>query len=147
MHRTGFRGETVPFVTPLVDAQQDRVDDLADLFWSRWGIETNLGHLKTPMGREVLTCKTVNGVLKALMVFALIAHVGRLGRGHAARRQHVAIDRISFIEALRWLGTAQDDELLPTLVVPPPSRSLRAAGTETTSKALSSHDKAEQRIS
>ena len=99
------------------------------------------------MGREVLTCKTVNGVLKALMVFALIDHVGRLGRGHAARRQHVAIDRISFIEALRWLGTAQDDELLPTLVVPPPSRSLRAAGTETTSKALSSHDKAEQRIS
>ena len=120
MHRKGFRVETVTFVTTLIDAQQYRVDALADLFLSRWGIETNWGHLKTTMGLDVLKCKTVNGVLKELIVFALIYNLVRLVMGHAARRQHVAIDRISFIDALRWLGTAQeDDELLPTLVVNP----------------------------
>ena len=86
---------------------------------ARWGIATNLGHLKTTMGLDVLKGKTVHGVLKELMVCALIDHLVRLVMGHAARRQHVAIDRISFIDALRWLGTAQDDELFPTLVVTP----------------------------
>lgn len=119
VHRKGFRVETVTLVTTLVDAQQYHVDDLADLFVSRWGIETKLGHLKTTMGLDVLKCKTVHGVLKELIVFALIYNVVRLVMGHAARRQHVAIDRISFIDALRWLGTAQDDELVPTLVVNP----------------------------
>jgi hypothetical protein len=71
------------------------------------------------MGLDVLKCKTVHGVLKELIIFALIYNLVRLVMGHAARRQHVAIDRISFIDALRWLGTAQDDELLPTLVVNP----------------------------
>ncbi len=39
--------------------------------------------------------------------------------GQAVRRQHVGIERISFIDALRWLASAQDDELLPALVVNP----------------------------
>ena len=76
------------------------------------------------MGLDVLTWKTLNGVLKELMVFALIYNVVRLVMGQAARRQQVCIDRISFIDALRWLASAQDDEPLPTLVVNPhrPSR-------------------------
>jgi hypothetical protein len=119
VHRKGFRVETITLVTTLVDAHHYRVDDLADLFLRRWGVETNLGHLKTTMGLDVLKCKSVNGVLKELSIFALIYNVVRVVMGHAARRQHVAIDRISFIDALRWLGTAQDDELLPTLVVNP----------------------------
>ena len=82
-------------------------------------METNFGHLKTTMGLDVLTCQTVNGVLKELMVFALIYNVVRLVMGHAARRQHVSVDRISFIDALRWLASAQADEPLPALVVNP----------------------------
>ncbi len=39
--------------------------------------------------------------------------------GQAARRQHANIERISFIDALRWLASAQDDELLPALVINP----------------------------
>ena len=119
VHQKGFRVKGITLVTTLVDAALYSVADLADLFLSRWGIETNLGHLKTTMGLEVLKCKTVNGVLKELMVFALIYNLVRLVMGQAARRQHVSIDRISFIDALRWLGAAQDDELLPTLVVNP----------------------------
>jgi hypothetical protein len=36
----------------------------------------------------------------------------------AARHQHVAIDRISFLDAARWLA-ARDDETLSLLVVNP----------------------------
>ncbi len=44
--------------------------------------------------------------------------------GQAARRQRVCSERISFIDALRWLASAHDDEFLPALVVNPhrPSR-------------------------
>ena len=53
-------------------------------------------------------------------VFALIYNLVRLVMGQAAQRQHIAIDRISFIDALRWLAAARDNELLITLVVNPP---------------------------
>lgn len=43
----------------------------------------------------------------------------RLVMGQAARRQRVAVERISFLDAMRWLASAQDDELLPELVVNP----------------------------
>jgi len=115
----GFRVKTITLVTTLVDVERYRVEDLADLFFARWGIETNLAHLKTTMGLDVLKCKTVNGVLKELMVFALIYNCIRLVMSQAARRQQVAIERISFIDAMRWLAAAQDDEPLPTLVVNP----------------------------
>jgi hypothetical protein len=115
----GFRVQTITLVTTLVDAERYRVEDLADLFLARWGAETNLGHLKTTMGLDVLKCKTVNGVLKELMVFALIYNLIRLVMVQAARRQQVAVERISFIDAMRWLASAQDDEPLPTLVVNP----------------------------
>lgn len=119
VQRKGFRVKEITLVTTLVDVAVYSAAAVADLFLSRWGIETNFGHLKTTMGLDVLKCKTVAGVLKELMVFALIYNLVRLVMGQAARRQHVAIDRISFIDALRWLGAAQDDELLPTLVVNP----------------------------
>ena len=115
----GFRVQTITLVTTLLDAEGYRLEDIADLFFARWGIETNLGHLKTTMGLDVLKCKTVNGILKELMVFALVYNLARLVMGQAARRQQVTIECISFIDALRWLASAQDDELLPTLVVNP----------------------------
>ncbi len=115
----GFRVERITLVTTLVDSTLYSVADLAELFFVRWGIETNFGHLKTTMGLDVLKCKTVQGVLKELIVFALIYNLVRLVMGQAARRQHVSIDRISFIDALRWLASAQDDESPPVLVVNP----------------------------
>ena len=88
----------------------------AQLYWARWGIETNFAHLTTTLGLDVLKCKTVDGVLKELLVFALIYTVVRLVMGQAARRQQVPIDRISFIDAARWLAAACDDEALPPLL-------------------------------
>jgi hypothetical protein len=119
IQRQGFRVQAITLVTTLIDAELYSVEALSQLYFARWGIETNYAHLKTTMGLDVLKCQTVAGVLKELMVFALIYNLVRLVMGHAAQRQHVAIDRISFIDALRWLATARDNELLITLVVNP----------------------------
>jgi hypothetical protein len=122
--RKGFRVRTITLVTTLLDAMCYPVEALAQLYRARWGIETNFAHLKTTLGLDVLKCKTVDGVLKELIVFALIYNFVRLVMGQAARRQQVPIDRISFIDAARWLAAACDDEVLPLLIVHPhrPSR-------------------------
>jgi hypothetical protein len=119
VHRKGFRVKSITLVTTLLDAALYTVEALAQLYWARWGIETNFAHLKTTMGLDVLKCKTVDGVLKELIVFALIYNLVRLVRAQAARRQQVAIDRISFVDAARWLASARDEESLPWLVINP----------------------------
>ena len=119
VHRKGFRVKSITLVTTLLDAALYTVEALAQLSWARWGIETNFAHLKTTMGLDVLKCKTVDGVLKELIVFALIYNLVRLVMAQAARRQQVAIDRISFVDAARWLASARDEESLPWLVINP----------------------------
>ena len=131
VHRKGFRVTTITLVTTLLDATRYPVAALAQLSYARWGIETNFAHLKTTMGLDVLKCKTVDGVLivnqgedKELIVFALIYNLIRLVMLQAAWRQQVDIDRISFLDAARWLAAARDNEPLSLLVVHPhrPSR-------------------------
>jgi hypothetical protein len=117
--RKGFRVETVTLVTTLLDADVYTVAKLADLYFARWCIETNLAHLKTTMGLDVLKCKTVDGVLKEMMVFALVYNLVRLVMIEAAGRQKVDVGRISFIDAFRWLAAAAVGEPLSRLVVNP----------------------------
>lgn len=119
IHQKGFRPKEITLVTTLLDAQRYPLDDLADLFRQRWEIETNFGHLKTTMKMDVLKCKTVEGVLRELQVFALIYNMVRQVMLAAASRQQVNVGRISFIDALRWLQAASPGDELPKLVVNP----------------------------
>ena len=50
------------------------------------------------------TAKRCQVVLKELTVLARAYHLVRLGLGHSARLPHVGAERISVLEALRWLG-------------------------------------------
>lgn len=59
------------------------------------------------------------GPLKELMVYGIVYNLVRLVMGEAAHRQRVAVERISFLDALRWLLEAQPGEALPRLVVNP----------------------------
>jgi IS4 transposase len=85
----------ITLVTTLLEATCYPVAALAQLYYARWGIETNFAHLKTTLGLDVLKCKTADGVLKELIVFALIYNLVRMVMMQAARRQQVDIDRIS----------------------------------------------------
>ena len=103
----------------LLDDRIYSFAEIAELYGRRWEIETNFGHVKTTMKMDVLKCKTVDGVLRELHVFALIYNLVRQVMMEAAIRQNVAVNRISFIDALRWLQSAQPGDELSKLVVVP----------------------------
>ena len=115
----GFRTRTVTLVTTLLDAELYTLDALAQLYGTRWQVELNLRHLKTTMKMDVLKCKTVEGVLKELTVYAIVYNLVRVVMVEAARRQGVDPERISFVDALRWLEAARRGDELPELVVNP----------------------------
>jgi len=119
IYEKGFRPKEITLVTTLLDSQRYSLSGLASQFRQRWEIETNFGHLKTTMKMDVLKCKTVEGVLRELQVFALIYNLVRQVMLGAAYRQEVDVRRISFIDALRWLQTADPGDELPKLVVNP----------------------------
>ena len=55
------------------------------------------------MKMEHLKCKTPDGVLKELMIFVLVYNLVRAAMAIAAERQGAEANRVSFIDALRWL--------------------------------------------
>lgn len=122
--RPGFRVRTVLLVTTLLDPERYTKAQLAEAYGLRWTIETCFKHLKTTMKMDVLRCETVRGVLKEVTMFLLVYNLVRMTILQAAQRQGVPPERISFIDALRWLATAQPGDELPDLVILP-SRSGR----------------------
>jgi hypothetical protein len=114
----GFRTEWVTLVTTLLDAELYTVEALAELYGVRWRVEQNLKHLKQTMKMDVLKCTTVEGVLKELTVYAIVYNLVRVVMMEAAARQGVDVERISFVDAFRWLRELKTDDL-PELVVNP----------------------------
>jgi IS4 transposase len=100
----GFRTRQITLVTTLLDAESYRVADLAELYRQRWQVEISLAQLKTTMQLDVLHCKTVSGVLQELTVLALVYNLVRMAMWQSAALQHVGVERISFLDALRWLS-------------------------------------------
>src|ERR687892_151224 len=82
-------------------------------------METALAQLKTTMQMDVLHCKTVPGVLKELTVFAIVYNLVRMVMWHSAILQHIAVARMSFLDALRWLGAPSTRTPLEALIVNP----------------------------
>jgi hypothetical protein len=115
----GFRTRTVTLVTTLLAADPYPVEALATLYGRRWQGETNLRHLKQTRGCEVLHCRHLAGIMQELTVFALVYNLVRVVMRAAAKQQGVALERISFVDALRWLGDSQRPEPVPRLVVNP----------------------------
>jgi hypothetical protein len=100
----GFRTRESTRVTTLLDAELYRVADLAALYRQRWQVETSLAQRKATMKMDVLHGKTVPGVLKARTIFAIVYNLVRLVMWQSAMLQHIGVARISFLDALRWLG-------------------------------------------
>jgi hypothetical protein len=115
----GHRTKLVTLVTTLLDPEAYPATALADLYLSRWQIEVNFRHLKTTMGMEILHSQSAAGVLKELYMFAVAYNLVRLVMLEASRRQKVPLDRISFVDALRWLRDAKADTPLTPIVVNP----------------------------
>lgn len=115
----GFRTREVTLVTTLIDAELYPADALAELYGTRWRVEEHLKALKQTMKMDVLKCQTVDGVLKELTMYAVAYNLVRVAMVQAATRQGVEVERVSFIDALRWLRDAEEGEEMPELVVNP----------------------------
>jgi hypothetical protein len=113
----GMRTREVTLVTTLLDALRYPAAELAQLYFDRWQVEVNLRHLKQTLHLDVLRSKTVDGIHKELCMIALAYNLVRLVMCAAAERQQVQPERISFIDALRWLTNARPGQELRPLHV------------------------------
>ena len=117
--RPGRCARTMTFVTTLLDQELYPAAAIAALYGQRWDVETNIRHLKTTMKLEVLRSQSVEGIKKEVLMFALVYNLVRLVMLEASRRQQVALSRISFVDALRWLRSATPTTPLRPLIVNP----------------------------
>lgn len=96
-----FRTKHITLITTLTDHVRYPKDEIIALYGRRWEIETNIRHLKETMQMNELHCKSVAGVRKELLMFALAYNLVRMEMVNAATTQCVDPQRISFIDALR----------------------------------------------
>jgi hypothetical protein len=64
-------------------------------------------------------CRTPEGAQKEVAVYCLVYNLIHVVMLEAAARQGVTPDRISFIDTVRWLLSAEPGEEMPRLVVNP----------------------------
>jgi hypothetical protein len=119
IHTPGYRVGEVTLVTTLLEASVYPAKSLADLYFRRWQVEVYLRDLKITLNMDVLKCKTKDGVLKELAVFALVYNLVRSVACESARVQGVAADRVSVTDAVRWLVGAEGGEDLSVILINP----------------------------
>lgn len=100
----GYRSREFAIATTLMDESRWPDAKIAELYGQRWSIETCFDHLKTTMKMSVLRCKSVGGVLRELMMYQIAYNLIRLAMLRAAGRQKTSVDRMSFIDAMRYLA-------------------------------------------
>jgi hypothetical protein len=115
----GQRTRVVTIVTTLLDPVLYPKEAIARLYGVRWQVETHFAQLKTTLKMRKLKSKSAQGVLKELLVYALVYNLIHMVMLRAAVRQKAEPNRVSFIDALRWLLSAKPGETLPDLVINP----------------------------
>jgi len=103
----GFRAREVILVTTLLDPRAYPKAELAELSRRRWQVELNFRHMKISMKMDVVRCQTVAGVMKELTMFTLAYNLIASVRAESAVLRGVAVDRIGFLDAVRWLTNPQ----------------------------------------
>ena len=115
----GRRTRVITIATTLLDPRQYPQQKIADLYGVRWQVETHFGELKTTLKMRRIKSRTAVGVQKELAVYALVYNLVHTVMLEAARRQKTTPDRISFIDTVRWLLSAEPGEALPDLLINP----------------------------
>ncbi len=114
----GYRVRAITLVATLLDAATYPASSLADLYYRRWQVEVNFKHMKISMKMDVLRCETVEGVLKELAVFALAYNLVRSAMVESARLRGVDPDRVSLVDAVRWLIGVEEADVSVLVVNP-----------------------------
>ena len=75
--------------------------------------------LKTAMQMDVLLGTTVPGVLKESTVWALVYNLVHMATRPSATLQRTAVERISFLDPLRWLSAPHTGMPIVALIMNP----------------------------
>jgi|HubBroStandDraft_2_1064218.scaffolds.fasta_scaffold105316_1 hypothetical protein len=119
LRNKGQRTHVVTIATTLLNTELYPKDEVAELYGTRWHAETRFSELKTTLKMRKLKAQSADGVLKELAAYCLVYNMVRAVTAAAGLIQGVEPDRISFIDALRWLLWAAPGEPIPTLIVNP----------------------------
>jgi hypothetical protein len=119
----GRRTRVVTIATTLLDPALYPKDKVAGLYGLRWSVETHFAELKTTLRMRRVKSHTPDGVRKELAVYCLVYNLVRGVMLRAAERQGTTPDRVSFVDALRWLtsaaASAAGADVPPPLVINP----------------------------
>lgn len=113
----GQRTHVVTIATTLLDETLYPKAEVAELYGMRWRVETRFSELKTTLKMRKLKSKSPEGVMKELAIYCLVYNMVRTVTAAAGLRQKVDPERISFIDALRWLLLAEPGAPIPDLIV------------------------------
>jgi hypothetical protein len=113
----GQRTRQVTIATTLLDPKLYPAEKIAELYGCRWRVETHFGQMKTTMKMSRLKCKSAEGVKKELLAYFIAYNLICRVMRQAADRQKLDIERISFIDAMRWLANAREGDELIVLVI------------------------------
>jgi hypothetical protein len=102
--RRGFRTRQVAIATTLLDSTAWPDEKIAELYGCRWNIETCFGYLKTTMKMNVLKCQSTAGIYRELLMYLVVYNLVRLAMLASAADQNVAVNRLSFIDAMRHVA-------------------------------------------
>ena len=105
IQRKGYRTKQVAVATTLLDEQAWPDAKIAELYGHRWTIETCFDHLKTTMKMSVLKCQTVGGIQRELMMYLIAYNLIRLAMLTYALENRLDVNRVSFVDAMRYLAT------------------------------------------
>ena len=117
----GRRTRIVTIATTLLDPTRYPKEKVAELYGLRWSVETHFAELKTTLRMRRIKSQTPDGVRKELAVYCLVYNLVRHIMLKAAARQGTTPDRISFIDALRWLlseAATPGQDVMPLLINP-----------------------------
>jgi hypothetical protein len=104
INRKNCRTRIVYIATSLLDARAYPHETIMRLYGYRWQIETCFNQLKTHAKMNTLKSKTVEGVIKELIMYLMVWNLVRMTMQQFARRVKVSVWRVSFTDALRWLS-------------------------------------------
>jgi hypothetical protein len=117
--RRGFRTQWGWLVTTLTEDRKYSAQEIVDLYERRWQVEVYFRDLRKSLHFQKLSAKSIEAVRKQVLAFVLLYNLVRQIMIQAARQQGVDPERISFIDAVRWLLWSTPGEALPELVINP----------------------------
>lgn len=120
--RPGFKTTQAWLITTLVDPRKYPAEDLVALYEKRWQVELCFRNIKSSLKIQGFRAKTLPGIRKEIAGMLLLYNLVRQVMLQAAGNQHVAVDRISFKNALNWLLFTRPGETLARLKVNPTRR-------------------------